>query len=165
MTEKTGNNEEVQKAEDQVRIGSDVDTAAADDYAERATSGGEITSNGVLTKVLRDGKVELIPTSEVYAKEADERVEGIEVSDPTVPAATPSRGALLDQAEREFNMQERGDAVSKQHAQGAAGTIAREEWPEATLEEGAYEKDQEKAQKNAEKQRAEAQKAAKKASK
>jgi hypothetical protein len=157
--------EEVQKAEDQVRIGSDVDTAAADDFAERASSGGEITSNGVLTKVLREGKVELIPTSEVYAKEADERVKGIEINDPTVPAAAQSRGALLDRAEREFNMQERGDAVSKQHAQGAAGTIAREEWPAAELEEGAYEKDQEKAQKEVKKQREEAQKAAQKQAK
>ena len=45
---------------------------------ERRLDGGEITSNGVFTKVLRDGHVEIIPTSEIYAKEPDERIEGVQ---------------------------------------------------------------------------------------
>jgi hypothetical protein len=144
---------EQREAEGQVRIGSDVDPAGTEDFAERASSGGEISSNGVFTKVLRGGHVEILPTSEVYAKEADERVKGIEVADSSVSAATESRGALLDRAAMEFNTGEQGDTVSAHHAQGAAGTIARESWPEAKLDEGAYEKEQEKAQKQAEKDR------------
>lgn len=128
--------------EKSVRMGTGMTHDGTGDRASRMAQGGEITSNGVFTKILRDGKVEVVPTSEIYAKEADERVEGIEVNDPTVlRAAGLSGGSLQDRAEREFNTQERGDAVSKQHAQGAAGTIGREPPVPVKLEKGAYEKE------------------------
>lgn len=129
-----------------IRQGSAVSQDGAEDYAARASHGGEITSNGVFTKVLRDGKVEIVPTSEIYAEEAEDRVQGVQVEDPTVIGAPVLRGhgAIVDRLEREFNTQERGDAVSKQHAQGAAGSLgrARDEVPAVKLEKGAFEKDQ-----------------------
>jgi hypothetical protein len=127
-----------------LRRGAEAAEKSGEDFAQRRAAGGEITSNGVFTKVLRDGHVEVIPTSEVYAKEPDERVEGIEVFDPTVLRGAGQGGALIDRLEREFNTQERGDTVSAKHAQGAAGTIARKEPDDAKLDEGAYEKDQER---------------------
>jgi len=140
-----------------VRMGTSMTHDGTGDRASRMAEGGEVTSNGVFTKVLREGKVEVIPTSEIYAKEADERVEGIEVDDPTVlRAAGLSGGTLQDRAEREFNTQERGDAVSKQHAQGAAGTIGREPPAPVKLEKGAYEEDLKAREEEAQARREEA---------
>lgn len=98
---------------------------------------------GAVAKVIRDGEVQLIPASELYAVEADEKVEGIVIADPTVtgPVLLPN---AQDRAEREFNMAERGDAVSKRHAQGSAAPIGRfEEPPALALEEGAYKTEEE----------------------
>jgi hypothetical protein len=150
--------EKVQEQEPQLRVGPEA-TNDNGGYAERRAAGGEITSNGVFTKVLRDGHVEIIPTSEVYSKEPDERVQGLVVNDPTVLREVGQRGILVDRLEREFSTQELGDSVSKQHAQGAAGTIAREVSGEVEFDEGAYEAEREQEKPAAKKR------AAKKASK
>lgn len=131
-------------SDNKIRHGADTVQTEAENRAARVAQGGELTSNGVLTKVLRDGKVEVIPTSEVYSKEAKDRVEGLEVADPTVFAAGVERATVVDRAETEFNGQERGDAVSAHHAQGAAGSIGREIPVEAKLEKGLYDNEQEK---------------------
>jgi hypothetical protein len=91
------------------------------------TEGGEITSNGEFTKVIRDGHVEVIPTSEVYAKEPEDRIEGLEIEDRTVTAVR--RDNLQDRLERKFHSAEDGDEVSARHATGptSSGTTPREE--------------------------------------
>jgi hypothetical protein len=152
--------------EPELRAGSAVRQQEAEDFAERRASGGEITSNGVFTKVLRDGHVEVLPTSEIYAYEADERIEGVEVADPTVIQQPGVMGASLqDRLEREFNTQERG-GLSKQHAQGAAGPIPGEvEIPEVEFDEGAYEEDVKSAARDQDKAAAAAEKETEKAAK
>jgi len=89
------------------------------------TEGGEVTSNGEFTKVIRDGKVEIVPTSEIYAKEPEDRVEGLEVEDRTVTAVAAGGPSLQDRLERKFHKPERGDEVSAHHATGPTGSGVR----------------------------------------
>ena len=129
-----------------VHQGSDVNKSQGDNLEAKRRAGSEITSNGVFTKTLKDGKVEIVPTSEIYEKEPDERIEGIEVQDNTVPLAGGGKvlgSSIVDRAAREFNTSKRGDSQSKHHAQGAGGSISRGEVPDPEKEEGAYEAEEE----------------------
>jgi hypothetical protein len=145
--------EKEKETESNISVGAEVSQAEAEEYTRRSMDGGELCSDGVMAKVLRDGKVVIMPVSEIYAFEPDERVDGIEVEDPTVLRSAGVRGWIRDRAEREFNTPERGDAVSKHSAQGSAGPINREgqEPPEVEYEEGAYEEDMENAAKDQDK--------------
>src|SRR5688500_6650648 len=103
-----------------------------------------LSTNAAVAKILRDGKVELIPTSELYAVRADEKIEGIQVDDPTITGPTVAPVNAIDRAEREFNMAERGDAISARHAQGSASPLGRKQEPAPLkLEAGVYEKEEE----------------------
>lgn len=130
-----------------IRQGADVNTRQGDNLEAKREAGSVLSSNGVFAKVLKDGKVSVVPTSEVYEKEPDEQIEGIEVQDPTVPLAGGGKvmgASIVDRAQREFNTAERGDSASAHHAQGAAGSIARQDVPEVEQDEGAFDDEEEK---------------------